>query len=523
MSVSHAFVVYALPAFTVYVLALISYRLFLHPLHHFPGPLIAKISDVYGGYYALRRRLHLETLRNHLEFGSAVRAGPNRLVFNSIEALRDIYQNDRIVKPEIYRGAQTRPDQSNVFNTRDKNVHRFKRRIIGQALSDQSMRAFEPTLLEQVDVFLKVLLDSQSSPVNISPAVRHLGLDVIGQLGFGYDLKLQTDDSHRFLKDGVMFSNFRINLVFQLPALLGFRPDLIASKLPNSIRAKLLNTVEKMVRSRLAEPLDAKHDLLSFAADKLGSSSDGSDVREGDLWPEAVFFFGAGGDTTATAMAATFFYLSKNPQSYHRLATEIRSTFKSGAQIKGGSQLASCRFLRACIDESLRMSPSVPTTPWRQLDPSSNESEPLVVDGHVIPRDTLVGVNTYSLHHNEEYFPSPFTFDPERWLEQGGPGQNRETLEVMRRAFVPFSVGARACAGRPLAYLEASLTVAKTIWYFDFEPASGDLGLVGGGVVGNADGRDRVDEFQVYDIFGASHDGPNLVFRPRNSVIDELA
>ena len=87
----------------------------------------------------------------------------------------------------------------------------------------------------------------------------------------------------------------------------------------------------------------------------------------------------------------------------------------------------------------------------------------------------------------------------------------------MHAAFTPFSLGTRGCAGKAMAYLEASLVMAKTLWHFDFETAPGEIGRVGAGVPGKKDGRGRVDEFQLYDAFTAAHDGPNLIFRLRDS------
>ncbi|KAI0140025.1 cytochrome P450 [Hypoxylon sp. NC0597] len=514
MATLNIIVGYATATLCLSLLTLFSYRLLFHPLRKYPGPLAAKLSDAYAGYFAAARRLHLKTYYDHLQYGDVVRQGPNRLVFNTATALRDIYQNDQLVKASLYRASQVQPDKYNVFNSRDKTTHRIKRRLVGQALSDHSLRQFEPTLLEQIDRFLKVLLRASetSSPVNMTPATRHLGLDIIGQLGFGYDLKLQTDDEHRFLTKAIMFSNFRINLCMQFPLLTHLRLDVLASLVPNSIRARLLATVEKMITTRLAQPVDAKRDLLSFIAPKL--ETDLKDVQRSDLWPEAVFFFGAGGDTTGTALAGAFFYLSRNPSCYEKLATEIRSTFTSAEEIKTGRQLASCRYLRACIDESLRMASPSSTTLWREQGPTDNRSQPLVIDGYAIPSGTLVGVNIYALHHNAKYFPSPFAFRPERWLEENS---------LARAAFTPFSVGPRSCAGKPLAYTEISLTLARTLWYFDFELAPGPLGKVGGGTLGRTDGRGREDEFQIQDVFGAYNDGPYLVFRPRAQYCEELA
>lgn len=47
------------------------------------------------------------------------------------------------------------------------------------------------------------------------------------------------------------------------------------------------------------------------------------------------------------------------------------------------------------------MSPPTPGTLWRHLAPEEEGRGPFVVDGHVIPNGTMVGVNAYSLHHNE--------------------------------------------------------------------------------------------------------------------------
>ncbi|KAI1391783.1 cytochrome P450 [Hypoxylon trugodes] len=513
MAATDILIGYAVSASIFYVIVSVSYRLLLHPLRKYPGPFIAKLSDAYEGYFAAARRLHLKTYQDHIKYGPIVRHGPNKLLFNSVTALRDIYQNDRVVKASIYRASQVQPDKYNVFNSRDKSIHRTKRRLVGQALSDHSLRQFEPTLLEEVDKFLNVLLraSKNSSPVNMTPTSRHLGLDAIGQLGFGYDLKMQSEEENRFLMNGLVLAGMRINTCMSFPLLIHLRLDLLASLIPNSIRTRLLAVVEKMIATRLAQPVDAKHDLLSFIVPKL--ETDFKDVKKGDLWPEAVFFFGAGGDTTATAMAGAFFYLSRNLDCYEKLAAEVRSTFASADEIRSGRQLASCRYLRACIDEALRMSSPVSATPWREKDPKDEQSQPLVIDGQTIPQGTLVGVNIYSLHHNEEYFPNPFKYQPGRWLVED---------HNAKAAFNPFSTGPRVCAGKSLAYTELSLVLAKTLWYFDFEPAPGQLGKIGEGTRGRTDGRGRKDEFQLYDIFGSYHDGPYLVFRSRAQYHQEL-
>ncbi|KAF1964768.1 hypothetical protein BU23DRAFT_491609 [Bimuria novae-zelandiae CBS 107.79] len=66
-----------------------------------------------------------------------------------------------------------------------------------------------------------------------------------------------------------------------------------------------------------------------------------------------------------------------------------------------------------------------------------------------------------------------------------------------------------------MAYLEISLTIARTLWYFNFKKAPGAAGKLGEGDPRKKDGRERVEEFQIYESLVVDNDGPNLVFTPR--------
>lgn len=146
---------------------------------------------------------------------------------------------------------------------------------------------------------------------------------------------------------------------------------------------------------------------------------------------------------------------------------------------------------------------------WREFDRSP--SQHIVIDGCSIPTGTLVGISPYSIMHNEKYFPDPFAFRPERWLSES-LGDKEEEKAIIRQAFVPFALGETGCLGKVMAYHEASLTLAKTFWFFDFETTPGEAGCLGGGEPGRTDGRDKKGEYQLYDVATADHDGPNVMF-----------
>ncbi|KAI1662176.1 cytochrome P450 [Daldinia decipiens] len=505
--------------FIPYCLLIIIYRIFFHPLRKYPGPFLAKLSGIYTGFYALLRRLHLTTYLDQKKYGGPVlRHGPNKLVFNSVEALQDIYNNERVTKSHVYE-LTMRSGKPSIFSTIDKQQHRLKRKLIGQAVNDKATRVFEPTMIEQVDIFIEQLMASSqdSNPVDMTERCKWLGMDIVGLLAFGFALNMQTDPTYRFVTSGLSVETYQMNSIMQWPLLntIGFHHLLLL--VGYGQRVKYLRALQTMISTRLSQEKHAKNDLYSSVADHLDNAADG--ITTSELWSEALFFFPAAGDTTTTALSALFFYLSRYREVYKKLADEIRRSFSSTADIKSGPQLSSCRYLRACIDEALRMSPPIAGTLWRELPPAEHAREPWIVDGHVVPQGTQVGVCMYALHHNEAYFADPFIFRPERWLDENG---DPEALSRMHAAFSPFSVGSRACAGKHMAYLEASLVIAKTLFTFDFWTAQGEAGHVGAGVPGRTDGRGRPHEFQLYDTFGSQHVGPNLIFRRRGEFGEDI-
>lgn len=116
----------------------------------------------------------------------------------------------------------------------------------------------------------------------------------------------------------------------------------------------------------------------------------------------------------------------------------------------------------------------------------------------------------YAIHHNPKYFPEPFSFLPERWIES--ETNSVEDIAAARRAFNPFSIGSRQCSGRSLAYLQLKLSLAHILWRYNIRLAPDELDRGCGGPDLGA-GRQRTDEFQMYDALGFGRDGPMVQFK----------
>ena len=171
----------------------------------------------------------------------------------------------------------------------------------------------------------------------------------------------------------------------------------------------------------------------------------------------------------------------------------MRSKFKTSNDITLGPQLNSC------IDEALRMSPAVGGSLWREIGPGG-----MTIDSIDLPAGVDVGTGICSLHHNK-YHREPFKYMPERWMA-GESGSTKESVELARSAFVPFSTGPRSCVGKGFAYHDMMLTLARIVRRFEF---CRDL------QPGEVPNR-QADEFLLRDHVTGAKDGPFLPFAVRN-------
>ncbi|EXK77127.1 cytochrome P450 oxidoreductase [Fusarium oxysporum f. sp. raphani 54005] len=85
-----------------------------------------------------------------------------------------------------------------------------------------------------------------------------------------------------------------------------------------------------------------------------------------------------------------------------------------------------------------------------------------------IPGDTSVSMTIWSAHHNEDIYPEPYAFKPERWLKP----EERKRMEPF---FIPFSAGARGCIGRNISYLEQQIVLSTLVHRYDFAMPTKDF------------------------------------------------
>lgn len=130
-------------------------------------------------------------------------------------------------------------------------------------------------------------------------------------------------------------------------------------------------------------------------------------------------------DTTAAALANTFYFLAKNPPVLRKLQGYLDKLCPNGVRDWSYAKMK-FPYLDHIINETLRLKPPVPSGLPRITPP-----EGIQIDEVYIPGDTIVAVPTHTIQRDERYYERPLDFDPERW----------ERISPEKSAFIPFTRG----------------------------------------------------------------------------------
>ena len=508
---------------------MILYRLSLHPLAKYPGPRLAAITDIYLAWYAYKGSRHLAFHNAHLKYGPYVRLGPNLLSVNTATGLKTIYGfRSNVKKASFYEAFPSTKAAVSVHSAIDKMQHARKRRVMSSAFSDNAIRNLEKYIIANVRVGCDLLGRRAGGSTtegfgqdekfvngagwngawNAAHWCEWLVFDIMGDLVFGKAFGMLENPVNRFATQLVGNAAHRHLICGTHLTIHNWHLDKLFFRKIAGQRAQYMqySKGQAMERTKLGLEADRKDFFYYLLNAKDAETGEGFNMNE--LWGESNLLIIAGSDTTSTAMSGTFFYLAQNPRVMEKLCKEIRETFSGVEEIVTSPKLSGCTYLKACIDETMRMTPPVAGALPRQVLPGGME-----VDGKHIPAGVDVGVPIYAIHHNPSYYPQPFDYIPERWLQDPTANPLYSSLPAAQSAFNPFSIGPRGCIGKGLAYVELTVTIARVLYLYDFRLAPGTT--LGAGSSDLEEGRTRATEYQIQDVFASKKDGPMLQFRAR--------
>ncbi|KAF2103928.1 cytochrome P450 [Rhizodiscina lignyota] len=430
-------------ALTTYFLSIAVYRVYFHPLSHIPGPLFAKITSLWLCRHTYRGTEASTLLALHRKYGPVLRIAPNEVDISDGAALNTIYvANGGFRKAQCYKNFDI-DGHATVFSALDPN-HRLPRAkaVLGMfALG--AIRSGNESIVECVDRMTDRLereserSKTEDKAVNVLNLTRSLALDAVSAYLFGKPYNGIMEEklsASQFVDAFVAVGRFFYlpNWAFLLLEMLEARIDPEKDKVEKS-----MVTVDEFVAD-LVDNANAEDNTYQGRLKNAGFSDHENKAQCKDL----MF---AGTDSTGMNLATILWNMAKQPAIYAKLREELLSTPPS-------TDPMTLPYLRAVINEGLRLSMANPTR-FPRIVPLGGFATPTPKSYH-LPPGTIVGVTPFTLYLNDEVYPSPEVFKPERW-EYATPKMNRD--------HIPFGLGARQCIARNLATVELFIALDKLV------------------------------------------------------------
>jgi cytochrome P450 len=196
-------------------------------------------------------------------------------------------------------------------------------------------------------------------------------------------------------------------------------------------------------------------DLLSMLMNARDPEGDDHAMSDKQVRDEALTLFLAGHETTATALAWTWYLLAQHLDAEAALHAELAHVL--GDRLPTFDDLPRLRYTQQIFAESMRLYPPA----WAI---GRMAREPLELGGYTLPAKSIVLLSPYLMHRNPRFWPDPDRFDPARWAD--GDFYKRDFT------YFPFGGGPRICVGERFAWMEGALLLAVIAqrWRFRLEP-----------------------------------------------------
>jgi len=436
----------------------------LRHFHDLPGP---RGLPVVGNLLQIQpQRLHLQMEQWCRQYGPVYRLqlGPRRAVVFSDHTLVQATLRDR---PDGFRRTSRLREiveemglPPGVFNA-SGDVWKRQRRMVMHGFDPGHVRRYFPSLQAVAQRLAGRWHKAAASgaAIDLQADLMRYTVDTIAGLAFGAEVNtLETDDDVIQQHLDRIFPAITRRTFAPLPTWRWF-PSKADRELQRSLVAvnAAVDNFIAQARARLAADPGLRenpHNLLEAmitAADQPGSGIDDHQVAG-----NVVTMLLAGEDTTANTIAWMIHLLWANPLALALATEEVRRVCGSEL-LPTLAMVEQLDYVEACCHETMRLKPVAPLMPQQALRATTlggvQIEEGMIVFG-------MMRVDSVS----DAHVPQAASFDPQRWLGEGNPGQ---AASAAKRISMPFGAGPRICPGRYLALLEMKMAMAVLLQHFD--------------------------------------------------------
>ncbi|KAM8714777.1 hypothetical protein ACLKA7_001181 [Drosophila subpalustris] len=314
--------------------------------------------------------------------------------------------------------------------------------------------------------------------------------DIIASLAFGLEANCLQQPDAEFRRMCVEVNEPRPKRLLHLFTMFFFprcsrqlRTHLYSEEYERFMRDSMNWALEQRAASG-----EQRHDLIDIFLQLQRTQPPESVVHRRDFFvAQAAFLLLAGFDTSSSTITFALYELAKHPEIQQRLRQELKSALEGSddGQLDYDT-LSGLPYLRQVVDEVLRLYP-----PTSFLDRCCNAKDGYDLSSWSsdtplrLPPGTPVYISVLGLHRDEQYWPEPHKFDPERFSPE-------QRVQHRPMTYLPFGAGPRGCIGTLLGLLEIKVglvyilknyrveTCDRTLPEMKFDPNTFVLSAAGG-------------------------------------------
>ncbi len=374
--------------------------------------------------------------------------GSPLMMFYTPQAAQQIIENrDKHLGIVSFPGELTAIFGNNSVATSEGDRHQILRKILMPPLHGKQVRSYGKLIC---DITHQVM---QQLPINQSflawEVAQDITLQVLIEILFGSAQK----ERYQHLKNLIVsLLNLFAAKTVGFP-LLRFFPKVLDKR---NLGQKFIQTrqeIEQLIYAEMAERRTViepeKTDMLSL----LMSFRDeqGQPLTDVEILDNLLLLLSTGNESTTAAICWSWYCVYRNPEIQEKLLQEIENLGDSSEPIS----LYRLPYLTAVCNETLRMYPITMFILPRGV------KTPTEIAGYELQYGTLVSISNYLLHRQENLYPEPDKFKPERFIER----------QFSAYEFMPFGGGIRSCIGDELAMYLMKLILATIVFNYQLRLA----------------------------------------------------
>lgn len=339
------------------------------------------------------------------------------------------------------------PFAGNGLFTNEGDFWRRQRKLAQPAFHHGRIEAYGATMVQQT---LEMLASWQSGDMrDIAHEMTKLTLGIVNKTLFNVDVRAQAEHIGELMTTILSAANDRIN---------SYEP--VWNRLLQTNQRREAAAIQALFA--IIEEIIAEHrrhgedtgDLLSMLL--AARDEDGNPMSEQQLRDEVITLFVAGHETTANALAWSFYLVAQHPAVEAKLLAELAPLQGNPPSLRDLAQLP---YSEQVVKEAMRLYPPAGGITRQPI-------HDIQLGGYPIAQGDTITISTYVMHHDPQLYPNPEHFDPDRFTPEN-------EAKLPRYAYLPFGGGPRICIGNSFAMMEARLILLTILQKFSLRLAPG--------------------------------------------------